>query len=146
MQVMRREWINEGKPREPYYDALGQEKPNEDTLRPVQTTAPAAEKAISPKLVAEDHDSDGLYSATPKAKRKQNETVLDRADKDESLFVSDDEDGARPPDDGLDALLAEDDFNTRTESVAKSPMHSSINLSSHREDFDDDEEAMVGMW
>ena len=142
IQVMRREWINEGKPRETYDDYLVPEKPNKDTPAPTQQVSFAAEKAATPKpAVAEDPDSDGLYSATPKAKRKQSESIFRKVDKNESLFISDDE--AQPPDDDLDALLAEDDFSRNTRPSANPPLHSGINVSTYQDDFDDEEEAMA---
>ena len=147
IQVMRREWIQEAKPRASYDNGGDPQKENKHILSLNEIAASAPKKPSSLRSpAAEDIDSDGLYSATPKAKRKQDNLDLLTEDKCETLFVSEDEDGGRPLDDELDALLAEEDFSKNTEPVSVTNAGNNTQQSTKNDDFGDDEEAMTGMW
>ena len=152
LQTMRKEWINEGKPRETL-QTLGSGGGRSGTQHTGQTmskpkidwpsAAEPSERHQTHSAVSAIDADDDIYKATPKPapwdlpnKRKETSKV--------SLFVSD-EDGAghEPPEDDLDALLAEDELKEATTTAAlaakaqKSPVV--------RDNFDDEMEAMGGM-
>lgn len=166
MQMMRMEWINEGKPHS---------KPDEDSLfdepaipigengreKTAPRIAPIFEKRASerPKTPIEDpfdidmDDMDDLYDATPRAPR-QKPTEEPSADSNfggGSLFGQD-KSGAEeePPEDELDALLAEEEEILKTTSANAQPVPAAKKVSAPEDDFDLDEmEAMAemeGMW
>lgn len=164
--MMRMEWINEGKPHS---------KPDEDSLfdepaipigengreKTAPRIAPIFEKRASerPKTPIEDpfdidmDDMDDLYDATPRAPR-QKPTEEPSADSNfggGSLFGQD-KSGAEeePPEDELDALLAEEEEILKTTSANAQPVPAAKKVSAPEDDFDLDEmEAMAemeGMW
>jgi len=151
LQTMRREWIDEGKPRrtaveeadvvldeDPSMDKQDHGGPNDVTSGTVNDERP---RTPSP---AQDADDD-LYSATPQAVQDQRRRERE-ADAGKSLFISDDEGDGEPDGDELDALLAEDGFQQDgglSSSIApKAPTHADGRRDG---DFDDDLEAMAGM-
>lgn len=157
IQMMRMEWINEGKPRpsEPE-DEEPQSIFDEPTLPPREPTAariaPIFERRQSerPKTPADDvpDDEEDLYGATPLANRTR--PAGDQAASavgGPGLFgpakagAANDE----PPEDDLDALFAEGELD---EPVAGSSVQPKP-APRHEDNFDDDEEAMMemdGMW
>lgn len=150
LQTMRREWINEGKPREPR-GTLGSvesvarkremKKPGSG---PRQDQSPAAKSTLRQETpVVIDHNDEDFYTATPKPAGRDavSRTVVPLA---ETLFLSDDEDlGDQPSDDGLDALLADDD--TKQEQNPRiTPLQRPSSLGGE-ENFDDEMEVMAAM-
>jgi replication fork protection complex subunit Csm3/Swi3 len=157
IQLMRMEWINEGKPKatEPEDDLYGEPQiaPRDDAKQRDSTTriAPIFEKQAAERLqtpAAQPEDED-LYSATPAASRTTQKPV-------DSLFGGGEVDSIfgqantakpaedEPPEDDLDALLAEEEMFAATAPSKPSAAHKTV-----ADDFADDEEAMAemdGMW
>ncbi|MCJ1468696.1 chromosome segregation in meiosis- protein [Pseudocyphellaria aurata] len=112
MQTMRREWINEGKPRDQSEKVLRQPRElatqKQNSLEPQESVSNNLERSKTP--LANDFDDEDLYTATP---RKSNHKT-DLAPKEsvtESLFLSENEAASQPSEDDLDALIAEDEQN-----------------------------------
>lgn len=109
IQVMRREWINQGKPR----NIWEQDQREELTSREVGQKAALEPSSLAPPTGSGDGGVD-LSSLESTRGNSANRELVDKqqgrreADlrKDESLFVTDDE-KSQPEDDELDALLAE---------------------------------------
>ena len=147
MQIMRKEWINESKPKNTIEDALisdtkdaagvsGTSNPNEASLAIDGGRRP---HTPTPNLT----DDDDLYSATP---RKPNDLLQQGPAGNDSLFVSDDESGNHPGDDDLDQLLAEDSIEHRNARPMKESRHNNEGQDETRDDkFDDEMEAMADM-
>lgn len=147
MQTMRREWINEGKPRHDIQDPEPHVQENRDpdivsgTGQPLN---PAGEDT-RPPTPPPPGPNDDLYSATPQAMR-QTRTQPGMTAIGESLFMSDEEASGQPSGDELDALLAEDGLNeaNRSEPVIPAARPSQIDVR-QQDDFDDEMEAMAAM-
>jgi replication fork protection complex subunit Csm3/Swi3 len=164
IQVMRMEWINEGKPfseAESLFDRPPLPVRENEREKTAPRIAPIFEKRGSerPKTpVADDVDvdMDDLYDATPRAVRpKPSETTISQTN---SLFGGDSLFGPgksaveeEPPEDELDALFAEEEIlqapSTNTQSAPAGKK-----LAVAQDGIDDDEmEAMAemdmdGMW
>ncbi|KAK0105835.1 chromosome segregation in meiosis- protein [Cadophora gregata] len=167
IQMMRMEWINEGKPQTVNDDSVNDPPANENDGREktAPRIAPIFENAAGgdgPKTpgpndstaVDEDMEDDDLYGATPRASRtKPVQATVSQTD---SLFggtgasifgpakkVVDD---FGPDDDELDALLAEEEMNQNMAGSKPAPV---INKAAPRDEVDEDEmEAMndMDMW
>ena len=122
---MRREWINEGKPEDVDADEPEEESVQKEPL----TAANAPGVAENLEIPAEARDGE-----------KEDVSMVNANGKD-SLFVSDDEDDAQPPEDDLDQLLAEG----MPEEPPPNPSTENVASSNSREDFEDEMEAMAGM-
>ena len=145
MQTMRREWINEGKPRErlestdsgPNLQAAGQTipKPREDKV------SNSNSNGSRHKHSAIDGQEDD-YDDFDTGKLDKNESRKRMSSSTDSLFVSDGEDvDDEPPEDDLDALLAEDSMHPQYD--ARAPLQ---DQGVGRENaFDDEMEAMADM-
>jgi replication fork protection complex subunit Csm3/Swi3 len=160
MQAMRMEWINEGRPRSSVHeDSIFDEPslpPREDGGREktAPRIAPIFEKTASerPKTPVQDADAemDDIYDATPRQPR-QTQGATDSQD---SLFgerpsifgpakAAPADDG--PPEDDLDALLAEEEM-MRAESAKAQPVPTASKAPAPADDnFDDEMEAMAEM-
>lgn len=149
MQVMRKEWLGEAKSKNhmtsgPTHgtQALVVAEPTLRTQEKSSSTLGTHDRSQTP--VAKDIDDD-LYSATPR-KLVVNSHKGPRPDADESLFLSDNEDGGPPSGDELDALLAEDDNQHRPKaSENQVKPNSSIFGPEIEPCFDDEMEAMADM-
>lgn len=149
VQMMRMEWINEGRPK-PVEDNIYDEPQVEPREPERQSTkvAPIFEKQATDRLetpATRDNDNGDIYGATPKPTIETSTLAV-------SLFGGDPvtsgstagpkrttetaEDG--PPEDDLDALFAEDDFLSGPSTSKAAPTH-------QQDAFDDDEEAMAKM-
>lgn len=144
---MRREWINEGKP---------QDK-SEEVLRRTEELLTQGQKSRKPQefLSNNQHrsttpfesnaDDDDLYSATPR--NPSHGTDLESKDSfKETLFFSENKAASQPSEDGLDALLAEDNQNL----ISRDPgngLHLAPEGRNQRleADFEDEMEAMAEM-
>ena len=121
MQTMRREWIRDGKP----------ESKADNAPHPANAHSTANVSQASSNTVDRD------LSSAPIGARVSGQPLGNGA-AEESLFVSDHEADDQPPDDDLDALLAED---ARARTAITTPMPIS-----RRDEFEDEMEAMVGIW
>lgn len=153
MQVMRKEWIGEARSKNylangptPGKQALVVADPSLRMQEKSSSTLGIHDRSKTP--MADDIDDD-LYSATPR-KLLPNRHKGAGPDADESLFVSDIEDGGPPSEDELDALLAEGDKQRRTNaSENQARPNSSILRPEIEPCFDDEMEAMAdidSMW
>ncbi|KAH0370195.1 Swi3-domain-containing protein, partial [Aureobasidium melanogenum] len=161
MQMMRREWIQEGKPKPPRDDD------EEDFVIPDENAVPennnahtSAEQSNAVDSMPEAQSNEGAQARNnhnPFGEEEPDEDELDAllaesesvplpTTKQNNTQPADDQE---PDEDELDALMAEDAMN---DSVPKSlfggPVSSNTatNAASQpRDEFDDDEEAMAGM-
>ena len=146
MKTMRKEWINEGKPKGTLED-ISISTMKESMNAPSTSKPDEAPKSKDPTAQlqtpsADATNDDDLYSATP---RIPSSARWQPAPGD-SLFISDDESGDHPPDDDLDLLLAEDSMKDLSARPVASDHHDGRTKSVRREDnFDDEMEAMAGM-
>jgi len=150
MQVMRREWINEGKPSEKFGDdasfsAMGSDQ-SQQTTEEITATGLPNHPAREEQTRLDNNEDEGLYSATPLSmaegvKKSPNDTKAS-----DSLFISDD-DGEQPPEDDLDALLAEDEALRTGKSISSGEGPSAeIGLEDNYEDELEVLADMDGMW
>ena len=149
MQTMRKEWINEGKAKHSIIE--DDEKPEISASIDGQKPSESAEIQINSRT--EDCYSPGkpdgvhqVFGATDSiengnANKKRSEDVP----ADDSLFISDGEDTIDnvPEGDDLDALLAEDDAAQKASAALSMDQNADNNIANHN--FNDEEEAMVGM-
>jgi replication fork protection complex subunit Csm3/Swi3 len=161
MQVARMEWINEGRPKSSFHeDSLFGEPAvptgeNDGGERTAPRIAPIFEKAAveRPKTPEGDVDAemDDLYDATPRAARQPAQTeaqisISGGGSGGGSLFgparVPIIDDG--PPEDDLDALLAEEEM-LQAESAKTQALSSASKVAPQESSFDDEEEAMADM-
>lgn len=154
VQLMRMEWINEGKPRSSSYigDMLYDEPalpPRDDTARGETTRiAPIFEKAASarPKTPDVPPEMEDLYDATPKPSRPaQNQANITSGVTVPSIFGAATTGEEVPPEDDLDALLAEEEMLTAESKSGQPVSGAGQNSVSQDEDFLDDMDAMEAM-
>ena len=145
MQTMRREWINEGKPK----DGLGSvdntsgknaarqsdRHPNRGQVTESdRTTESRTDAALDAKIAS----GLGIRTASRPNKPAKEDLPLS-----ESLFVSDGEDeGDQPQQDDFDALLAEDDARIAANMTKPLP---DVDVPSKDSNFEDEMEAMADM-
>ncbi|KAI9700714.1 MAG: chromosome segregation in meiosis- protein [Candelina mexicana] len=157
MQVMRRQWIDEGKPRTSATDdagihAMGTSSlvcPRTGSPRSTEPSATAASANVSKprtptRSVAEEQD---IYDVTPGIVRAAAPAATGKCD---NMFLSDDEGPDKPDDDDLDALLAEDarttDQNGKHDGIFSITKHATPKHPGLEEDnFEDEMEAMADM-
>ncbi|KAL8790465.1 MAG: hypothetical protein Q9213_000617 [Squamulea squamosa] len=144
IQIMRREWIHEGKPHEKNND-LGapQEAPgtihqnnnsrNNDTIVSHNKVIPAPNIKLTPNMSHKD-----LYTAS----QQRNATAANRAPETDFLPNNDEDD--QPPDDDLDNLLAEtaDDWGGGVFGDPDSARQQNTVLQNQEYDYEDEMEAM----
>ncbi len=146
MQTMRREWINEGKPKDRM--AGNETAPKKLAIRPPDSQASKDQMTVAnPGMglqelsVFGDNDNES-HEVTPKPHDVE-ESINDRTHPAESLFVSDGEDlDDQPPEDDLDALLAEDQTKLASSPKTVLPIADAPRI---EDDFGDEMEAMAGM-
>ena len=151
LQTMRKEWINEGKPRDLAEDwGTGGQKPNGQHPNPASglSKSPIARPSEGPRTPAAtnsvDADDDEIYDATPK-KLRETLTANRNQNSEESLFLSEEEEVSyQPPDDELDALLAEDEMK-ECASTAVTAKQEAQEHTGREANFDDEMEAMAEM-
>lgn len=152
MQTMRKEWINEGRPRDPAEDwGTGDAKTNGQHPGPASglgkspETRPNEGSRTPAATNAVDADDVEIYDATPKKDRGTSTTNRNEKS-DESLFLSEDEEAnSQPPDDDLDALLAEDEMKESTSTAVTAKQGQARVDTGQEPNFDDEMEAMAGM-
>ena len=147
MQTMRKEWIDEGKPRETIEDAStsASKNPTEAsrTSKPDEAPVPINLPDQPQTPAADGANDDDLYSATPR--RSSNLPQKGSAPTD-GLFVSDDESGDHSPEDDLDLLLAEDSMHDPGIRTKFKDHHEFKGINGNKEDsFDDEMEAMAAV-
>ena len=152
LQVMRREWINEGKPTEQQEsDQDGRKYPSKEngaempTNTPSTTTDGLGIPSLAPAQSNGNEDGFVNFASLGDDRPEPVEGVFVNDD----LFISDIGDD-EPPEDDLDALLAEDSRQKgRGESVKRSRDNGRSTLESsqtdRRESFDDEMDAMLGL-
>lgn len=141
MQVYRKEWINEGKPRPSVEDASdvdedfverthtagGQDAGTNSTIEPNSERAGNERSEQQPRAEANNDDDEDLYAEPPSRRTTvEQPTYNDRG-------------ADQPEDDELDALLAEDADPISHPPVIPRRQTSTIDA------FADEEEAMAGM-
>ncbi|KAL9122056.1 MAG: hypothetical protein Q9187_001392 [Circinaria calcarea] len=151
MQIMRREWINEGKPR----DIFQEEKLN--TIGGVEGADQVPDQNSPPSIpiqIQKDSggslatDDRGQSSVTADLRERTRNVSNDLILRQESLFLSDNDNSQLSDDDDLDALLAEDlqkEASAKSVDAKENPQSLPHSLSQVEENFDDDLEAMAGM-
>ena len=152
MQTMRKEWINEGRPRDPAEvwgiggaKTNGQHPGSASGVGKSPETRPNEGRKTPAATDALDTDDVDIYDATPK-KDRENLSTNRNQKPDESLFLSEDEEvSTQPPDDDLDALLAEDDMRNSASTAATAKQAQAQENRGQEPDFDDEMEAMAGM-
>lgn len=138
IQIMRREWIHEGKPREKYNEmdatkeAEGTVQPESDPKHRDATGDNNKAVETSEKQQMSDPSNEDLFRGVPPRNAKS------ATDETETLFLPNDATDDQPPEDDLDALLAEtaDDNEGRSFVIPSPP---------GRQDTGDDEEALAAM-
>lgn len=147
MQIMRREWINEGKPQYTSEDGL---KKKEEMVtqepkspKPQESLSDNQQRSTTP--FTNDVDDHDLYSATPRNPTYRTDLVSKNSLK-ESLFLSENEAANQPSEDDLDALLAEDNQNLISGDLDNGSHPSPQGRNRRLEvDFEDEMEAMADM-
>lgn len=143
MKIMRQEWINEGKPRQRSPEVENQRERDENNVFPTEN---AADLPMIPTSDGMDHDK----ADVPQSVRSKKPT----REGNDTLFMTDDEaedETMQPPEDELDALMAEVEGATKYGSVQ--PLQKATTphtaMREKDDDFADEEEAMAGfadMW
>ena len=140
MQVMRKEWISESKLKrtEDVNSTRSSEQASANERRsPLKASSP--DQATNEDAPA---DHDGLRGSTSNLDAAGNQILTSNAAAEESLFIPDGGDEEdQPPEDDLDAILAESEARRLTINDAQEPSGSPNMTVDH---FADDEEAMAG--
>jgi replication fork protection complex subunit Csm3/Swi3 len=157
MQMMRREWIQEGKPKPPRDDD------EEDFVIPTEDAVPADTSASNTEKQSSNVESRSETQQTGGALARNNHNPFGEEEPDEDeldALLAESEDvpasndtqpaeDQEPDEDELDALMAEDAINDHApKSLFGGPVSATTaaNAAPTRQDeFDDDEEAMAGM-
>lgn len=166
MQTMRREWIDEGKPKSsfdqdtdrgqsvsngaiqsqsPVIEANGGKENAGSASAPEVDTAQSQQRPHTPPAPSLEDDDD-LYTATPGAVRVTKAPSQQTSPAKDSLFVGGDSAGIQPEGDELDMLLAEDaasgDHHQGDTAAGGASRASAL---AGGDDFQDEMEAMAGM-
>ncbi|KAL6718303.1 chromosome segregation in meiosis-related protein [Lecanora helva] len=138
MQTMRKEWIDEGKTVEKP-SSLEQSSKQKDANQLSRGLTSGIEPA--PRVRTPVSDENNVHSGAVAARPTEaGHSPSRKGDPAESLFISDDEDPSeQPPEDDLDALLAEDQANS---AAMSQPITNSVRRA---DEFDDEMEAMANM-
>ena len=152
MQTMRKEWINEGRPQDPVENSgkveaksNGQHPGPASGLGKSPETRPNERRRTPTATNAVDADDVEIYDATPKQVRETLTTTRNEKS-DGSLFLSEDEEvNPQPPDDDLDALLAEDEMKESASTAVTARQAQAQGHIGQEPNFDDEMEAMAGM-
>ncbi|RFU25970.1 hypothetical protein B7463_g10362, partial [Scytalidium lignicola] len=154
VQMMRMEWINEGKPKDPeletslFEDPILPPRESSTRTETAPGIAPIFEKAAStrPKTPEVVPEMDDLYDATPRPSRAaQPQADTTSVPAVPSIFgpaITNDE---VPPEDDLDALLAEEEMllaEPRKSQPVSKPVQTAV---SQEDDFMDDVDIMEAM-
>ncbi len=147
LQIMRKEWINEGKPRERYDDleAIPEvSRYHQDSASGPQHAVLGKDTAQKPDEISavdewSDDDIFGPHISSGAVHKQRPEDTSN-----DSLFISgEDTREDAPPEDDLDALLAEDEINAQAKSIA---MRIHENKGGREEvNFDDEMEVIAGL-
>lgn len=131
IQIMRREWIHEGKPREKYNE-MNAPKEAEGTVQ--SESDPKHSDVTGVNTVVETFGEQQMSSPSNEAQRN----AKSAEEETDTLFLPNDDTEDQPPEDDLDALLAEtaNDNEGRSFIIPSPP---------RRQDDFDDEEALAAM-
>lgn len=147
MRIVRREWIKEGKPQDKSEEILRQteELATHEQKSPKRQQSLSNNQQRSTTPFANNVDDDDLYSATPRNPNHGTD-LASRDDFKESLFLSENEAASQPSEDGLDALLAEDNQNLIRRDPDSGWHPAPVGRNQKLEvDFEDEMEAMADM-
>jgi replication fork protection complex subunit Csm3/Swi3 len=161
MQMMRREWIQEGKPKPPRDDD------EEDFVIPTEDAVPEDNRAGNTEEQSSNVESRPETQQTEGAQTRNNHNPFGEEEPDEDeldALLAESEaapavskqhntqpaEDQEPDDDELDALMAEDATNDNVpKSLFGGPVSSTTAATNvapiPQDEFDDDEEAMAGM-
>ncbi len=154
VQLMRMDWINEGKPKEPVHEASVLDEPlipqRDDSDRNQRPTRIApifeprqVERPKTPDL--NENINEDIYEATPRALRRQVGEPYMSGETSTSIFGPKKADIPDEPSDDLDALLAEQEAEGMNAGNSQDVIIQDNNMSVPDHDFDDDIEAMAEM-
>ena len=150
--AMRKEWINEGKPRQRGREEdmdlerdAAMDKQGSGDRELLHSGFANNEETRTTTPPPARHLDDHLYSATPQAVQDQRRKDRE-AGAGKTLFISSDDGvGSGPSGDELDALLAEDGFQEEVWTVPATLPNRSDETTRREDNFDDEMEAMAGM-
>ncbi len=145
MQTMRKEWINEGKPKETMENAsTSTTKGSRGASRTpkVDEASASSNPPERPRTPAVGDPDDDLYSASP---RRPSNGHQQRSAPNDSLFICDEESDHQPPDDDLDLLLAEDSMHNASTRPDAKDLPILNDDGGEKDNFDDEMEALAGM-
>jgi replication fork protection complex subunit Csm3/Swi3 len=151
IQLMRMDWINEGKPRESVHEDSIFDEPALPPREPRDTTASRiasifdggrSERPKTPGLFVGMEDD--IYDATPKPTRTET-TGTSNLVENSSLFGPRRIAPADEPEDDLDALLAEAEMEEASTVNRPNPNHQDDKRPPSEQGFDDEMEAMAEM-
>ena len=165
MQTMRREWIDEGKPKSSFDKDPEQSRgipTNTDKAQGPLSNAVRAKEGAGSTISADVDESqpqrphtppgpsveadDDLYTATPGAVRVTMALSKETNPNSDSLFMAEDAGGPQSEEDELDMLLAEDGANReRHQSDIEGDSASRAPAIPAADDFQDEMEVMAGM-
>ena len=134
IQIMRREWIQEGKPREKY-DEIDATKESEGTFRPEDDLR---------HRNATSHHADIVDTIERQPMPNTNLGGLAGSDEPETLFLPNNITDDQPSEDDLDALLAETANDNEGQLFINSSPTEQREPDTRKDDFDD-EEALAAM-
>lgn len=147
MQIMRRQWIDEGKPK-PVDDLENTEMQDDAADNGAEQTQQGKESdnASEPRRVGDDFKMSGALPDEDSARVQQTQTQRERGDPGQEQARQE-----APEEDELDALLAEDaDMMNGPASLFGSGSGRGVNMppkppERNEDEFADEEEAMAGM-
>lgn len=154
MQTMRREWIDEGKPKDRFTHNLADSgqfaRPQQSNVQRQpfdsdgnSTERPNIDQALASSFTSTFQDEEPDL-ANPQSLQGITKEVKHDAKGEVSLFVSDDEGEGQPPEDDLDALLAEDAQKEFAGAMDRNGTEV-VKQAIATDDFDDELEVMAGM-
>lgn len=144
MQIMRKAWIDEGKPKDTDYQGMEMDPDGNNVdgipLDTANDTEQSERALVNGETIDDRSDNDELFLRQPDAEPQQqrDKQMLSTA----SLFVTDEGEngesaGDQPPADDLDALLAED--------VARESIRGEEKAQPRKETFDDEMQAIADL-
>jgi len=154
IQMMRMDWINEGKPKEPVQEDSIYDEPMlpprevSDRNNAPPRIAPIFEKSQTERLKTPDINGDSdddIYDATPRISRTQGREATIQATETGSLFGPRKTAVPEEPDDDLDALLAEQEMEEVSAEKRPGVTSQDNSMAAPEPDFDDEMEAMAEM-
>ena len=145
LQIMRKEWINEGKPKDRFDDVELVPKTSEP-YQPLSSSNQRHDSGNNPAGRSQTSIVENWTDYDLCGPQKQSREASRRTSQDppaDSLFIPNDEGNDAPPEDDLDALLAEDGIKAMgRKDVPQRQDHSDGQTDNN---FEDELEAMAGL-